>query len=306
MSQGGRRDDATASLAELEPILSRIQAEQAGPIKTRAFEASTQILVNSQVEGARATIDGDGGEVPLVRKVAPGSHKVRVEAVGYFPVEQSVAAVEGRLLPIEVELTPMPAKVRVRAEAGARVSVDGRVYTGSLEAPIELPAGKHFISVSRNGRHGWGREISVARGKEVNLEAQLDTTTQRKASWWVMGVAGAVYLAAGVTGVQAILANGDASDLDDQRQSQGITPAQLDEYNRLRSRRDARLRDTYVLAGVGTAVAVTGVLMYLFDEPRDEAPPMRSSGSAPVTKTGVTLSPVAGGTWSGLVLSGQF
>ncbi len=306
VAQGGRRDDATASLAELEPILSRIQAEQAGPIKTREFEAQTQILVNSQVEGARATIDGDGGEVPLVRKVTPGSHKVRVEAKGYFPVEQSVAAVEGRLLPIEVELKPMPAKVKVRTENGARVSIDGRAYAGALSGPISVAAGKHFVSVSRSGRHGWGREITVNRGQEVDLDAHLETTTQRKASWWVMGAAGAVYIAAGVTGVQALLANSDASDLNDKRQSQGITPAELVHYQDLRARRDARLRDTYVLAGIGSAIAVTGVLMYLFDEPQGEMPPMSSAGGAPAAKTGVSLSPVVGGTLSGLVLSGQF
>ena len=78
VKKGGRRDDAVASLAELEPILLRLGIGQGGG---QAFiNKTTQIMVSTQVVGATASIDESDGEVPLIREVKPGPHKIRVLA----------------------------------------------------------------------------------------------------------------------------------------------------------------------------------------------------------------------------------
>lgn len=304
VEQGGRRDDAVASLAELEPIMLRIEAEQQGPIQTRAFVPETQLVVNTQVQGAHATIDGKGGEVPLIRKVEPGPHKVVITADGYFPVEQTAIAVEGRLVPVEATLQPRPALVTVRTTRGAQIAVDGRPRgTTPLSGPLDIAAGKHFVTVTRRGHEAFGRELVLTRGQKVTLDAPLETTLQRKASWWVLGGAVAIAAGAGVTATQAFLANGSAADLEDQRQSQGLTAAELAEYDRLRDRRDDRLRLTYVLAGVSAGVAITGVLMRVFDDPRAEAPPM---STATADGGSVAVTPVLGQGSAGLSMRGTF
>jgi hypothetical protein len=261
VQQGGRRDDAVASLAELEPIISRIEAEQQGPIRTREFMPETQLVVNTQVAGARATIDGDGGEVPLIRKVEPGPHKVVITADGYFPVEQTAIAVEGRLVPVEATLQPKPAQVTVRTSGGAEIAVDGRPSgTAPLSSPLDVPQGKHFITVTKRGHRAFGRELVLERGQAVTLDAKLETTLQRKASWWVLGGSAAVLVGAGFTLTQALFADGDAKDLEDKRQTQGLSTAELGEFEGLGDRRGEGLRLSWVLGGVGGGVGVSGVL----------------------------------------------
>ena len=43
---------------------------------------------------------------------------------------------------------------------------------------LELATGKHQVSVLRNGREPFGREISVTRGQELTLVAPLEKTTR--------------------------------------------------------------------------------------------------------------------------------
>lgn len=303
VAQGGRRDDATASLAELEPILLRIEAEQRGPITTRAFVPATQILVNTQVSGATASIDGQAGDAPLVRKVKPGQHKVRVEAPGYFPVEQTVTAVEGRLLPVEIELEPMPAQVQLDTN-GAEVTIDGRPYRGAFSR-IQLPAGKHFISVQRRGHRPWSREIVVERGQKLELDADLETTTQRKLSWWVIGAGGVVVALGGVAALGAAGADSDASDLEEKRTSEGLTPAELDELIQAKNDRDDLGRSAWILAGVGAGIAATGVLMFMFDNPSAEVP-LTSTGEASPERTPLGLAPIIAPDLAGVAFTGRF
>lgn len=312
--KGGRREDAVASLAELEPILLRIEAETQTPIQiSPAVQSETQLMVSSQVTGARAWIDDAEGEVPLIRQVSPGAHKIKVSAEGYFPVEQQATAVTGKLVPIEVTLKPMPAKLRIDTEGGARVAIDGRsAGSAPFSHPVEVDAGRHFVSVTSRGRRAWSREIEVKRGQELSLDAPLRRTTQRKLSYWVLGASGAVFIAAGVTGFMALGAQSDAETLNDKRLSEGLTPDELAEYHDLRERRDSRLDTTYLLLGVGGAVAITGTLLMLLDTPEAAAPPpARPASPAPEStpspvEEGIGVAPVLGADAAGLAVFGRF
>lgn len=311
VEQGGRRDDAITSLAELEPILLRLEAEQGGiqggPM---ARERSTQLMITTQVEGAQATIDDHEGEAPLIRQVEPGAHEVTVSAPGYFPVEQTATAVEGEFIVVEIPLRPQPARVQVRAESGAEIAVDGRpAGTAPLAQPLELPAGKHFVTVTRRGRAAWSREIDVARGEELELLADLQTTGQRRASRWVMAAGGATLLASGVYFGLAWKAGSDAEDILDRLDTEGITTAELDEYENLRDDRDDRRTTGFILLGAGAAITVTGALMYFFDTPAPETQAMAASPApAPAESTTRPLSvvPVVGPDGGGLAILGRF
>jgi tetratricopeptide (TPR) repeat protein len=311
VEQGGRRNDAITSLAELEPILLRLEAEQGGiqggPM---ARERTTQLMITTQVEGARATIDEHEGEAPVIRQVAPGAHKVTVSAPGYFPVEQTATAVEGEFIVVEIPLRPQPARVRVRAESGAEIAIDGRpAGRAPLARPLELPAGKHFVTVTRRGREAWSREIEVARGEDLEVQADLRTTGQRRASRWVMAAGGATLLASGVYFGLAWKSGGDAEDLLDRLDNEGLTAAELAEYERLRDQRGDRRTTAFVLFGAGAAITVTGALMYFFDTPAPESQPMAlGSEPAPAESTTRPLSvvPVVTPDGGGLSILGRF
>ncbi len=311
--QGGRRDDAVTSLAELEPILARIEEDQRkkgmGPVADMPRQkVTTQLMVTTQVEGARASIgDAEPAPAPLIREVAPGNHKVAVTAEGYFPVEQTATAVEGRLVVVEVELSPRPAIVTLRAEAGAQVLVDGRAVGTTPLRPLELDAGTHLISVSRRGRRAWAREITVARGDEVTLHAALQTTTQRKVSYWVLGASVVTLAGAGVYGFMAAGDDGDASDLLALRDERALTPDEVVDYQAAVDRRDDRRSTMYTLLGVGGAMAVTGTLLYFIDTPSPEAPrttvvPRATAGDS----DGVAMVPLIGPELTGIGLTGRF
>jgi tetratricopeptide (TPR) repeat protein len=311
VDQGGRRDDAITSLAELEPILLRLEAEeggiQGGPM-TR--ERTTQLMITTQVEGASATIDEHKGEAPLIRQVEPGAHKVTVKAPGYFPVEQTATAVDGEFIVVEIPLRPMPAQVSVRAEAGAEISIDGRpAGTAPLARPIELPAGKHFVTVTRRGRNAWSRELEVARGEQVELLAELRTTGQRRASRWVLGAGGATLIASGVYFGLAWKSGSDAEDILHRLETEGITQTELAEYDRLRDERGDRRTTGFILLGAGSAIAITGALMYVFDTPAPETQPMAAPAEAtPSESTTRPLSvvPVVTPEGGGLSILGRF
>lgn len=313
--KGGRRDDAVGSLAELGPVLARLEDEQRrqgrGPIASGMGErkATTQLMISTQVSGAKAAIDKESpGETPVIRDVSEGPHDVSVTAEGYFPATQTATAVRGRLVVVEVELKPMPAVVALRVEGGALVSIDGRVAgTTPFARPLELEAGKHLITVSKRGRHIWGQEVEVKRGEELALDVSLRTTGQRKGAYGVMLGAGVTYLAAGVYAFLTLSADGDASDLLDVSQTRALTVPELADYAGFVDKRDDRLRTTYVLAGVGTALAATGVLMYLIDTPSGEMPSMMGSGAPALgASKKVSVLPTLDRDGFGLGLAGRF
>lgn len=272
--EGGRVPDATASLAELEPVLERLEAEGkslAMPVRV----ARTQVMISSQVANARGKVADQEGLLPLIVEVAPGEYPVSVEADGYFPAETKAIAVEGEFAVFEVDLQPRPAVIDVEAEAGARVEVDGRpVGTTPLSRPIEVPAGKHFVAVTRRGRVAYSQEINAKRGEHVVLDADMAKTGQRKAVPYVWIGAGVLGIASGLAGTYAYLQQGKAQDINDLRATGQITAEQLDAYERHRDRRDTAMTTMWVFAGASVVTAAIGTLMYIFDRPMAEAPPV--------------------------------
>ncbi len=304
--EGGRVPDAVASLAELEPQLERIEAEgrsTAMPIIT----PRTQLMISTQVDGATGTVAGKSGPLPLTVELAPGEYVVNVEAEGYFPKEQKARAVDGQFILVEVELEPRPAVLDVRTEDGARIEIDGRPWgVTPLARPIEVPAGRHFVAVTRRGRVAWAQEIDARRGETVALRVDLQATGQRRAVKWVWIGAGVLAVAAGGAGLYALGEQGKAEDLDELRQTSSITAAQLDEYVAHRGNRDGGVRAMWGLGIASVATATVGTLMYLFDRPTAEMPPPSFGPRPGADDAGPTITPFAAADGAGLMVQGGF
>ncbi len=310
VKSGGRVNDATNALLDLEPQLQRLEAGGKTITATPATR-TTGLMITSEVSPASGRIGADpklAGELPLVREVAPGKHEVTVEAKGYAPKTITAIAVEGELVPVEVDLVPLPATIDLKVERGARIQVDGRtVGTTPLGAPLQVDAGRHFISVTKRGRRAHAREVELERGGSVTVATSLKKTTQRKAARYVLISSGVLFVGATLTGLGALGADGDASDLDERRQNGGITEAELARYDELRAERDDLKTSMWVMGGAALVVGAAGGLMYVFDREDAEAPPpMLGPNPAPAARPALGIAPAIGPDGVGLLVRGGF
>ena len=279
-----------------------MQAAGANASAPPQFRA-TRLMVMADVDGATGRIDGKAGSMPLVAQVEPGEHTVEVSADGYFPVTMKARAVDGEMVPVDVQLKPRPARLDVAAPSGSRVAVDGRPIGTAPLHQVEVAAGHHLVTVTHRGRVPMARELDLSRGQGTVLHADLRTTGQRRAARWILIGAGALTVGAGVAGGLAWSSDSKASDLQSQLAQGGVAPANLDRYNQLRAQRDNRARNAWILGGSAVVVATTGVLMYVFDDRTPEAP----SPLAPTPgKKKLDIEPLLGPGEAGVTLGGAF
>jgi tetratricopeptide (TPR) repeat protein len=278
--QGGRRADAAQALAELEPIASRTGAPAAGEGAAPAASPAkqqTRVMVSSQTKGARVSLDGaraveltDG---PLIAEVKPGKHTVKVSAEGYFDEVQEINAVEGGLVPRDVALRDRPAALKIAAPSGSDVSIDGRpMGTTPLPAPIEVPAGRHFIAVTKNGNHAHSQELELKRGETRTITADLDTTGQRVASIFFFG-GGVVSAGTGVVlSLLALREQNQAEAILGKQQQGNITTQERSDYDGHVARRDGLKASAITAFAGGAALGTVGLLLFVFDRPTVTVP----------------------------------
>jgi hypothetical protein len=192
----------------------------------------------------------------------------------------------------------------IKAESGARIEVDGRpVGSTPLSRPVEVPAGQHYVSITRRGRHSWSKNVDTRRGETVKLDIDLRATGQRNAVPYIWIGAGVLALAAGGAGAFALIEQGKAQDIDDRRNTESITEADLKAYLRHRDRRDFGVNAMYGFAAASLVTATIGTLMFIFDRPMAEAPP---PVFAPTSPEGTTVSPFAADGGAGVLIGRSF
>jgi hypothetical protein len=288
---GPNRALATEALTELAPILARVAPEELAPktamptptptpgetvavtpppTPSPASEPpprpKTEVMIVTETENATVKLDGQqAAPAPLLAQVAPGPHHATVEAEGFFPAEVRVIAVDGRLITGEARLQPKPGHVQLDGSSGGTVAVDGRDI-GHLPLPaLELPAGRHVITVVERGRNPWVNEVQVDRDKSTRLYPELPQTTQRRAAKWLLGVTCVAAAAAAAAGAVWGTADSSASDLLNKYNTGTLTLDELNQYNSDRTLRDSWRTGTYVAIGITGALAVITGALYLFD-----------------------------------------
>ncbi|MEO7091856.1 MAG: PEGA domain-containing protein [Polyangiales bacterium] len=309
---GGRVGDAADNLAEMERELDKLKLAgqlgkggEAAVARTRigisvtfADQRATEELREiadatgeAATKGLSAKIDGKVIEPFALVEVDPKEHLIQVAADGYFPIEKKLIAVDGQSSMLEIELKPRPAAVTVTTEGGARISVDGRPVATTPTGPLEVPAGKHLITVLHRGREPFAREIDVTRGDTLTFAAPLVKTARRRAVPWVLGGAAALGVVAVTTSIFAGVHNGNASDLRDDLDAGNRPPSDGDKYDDEVRTRDRYVTATWVFGGAAVAAGTIGALMFLFDTPSAE---------------GVQVAPAIGNHSTGIVLGGTF
>jgi len=272
---GGRRKDAALNLAELEPMV-----RSANPVEERVAKPETRVGISAAVDGAEISIDGGKFfAAPVFATVAPGKHSYRARAPGHFRKEGAVQVFDGQFAVAEVELAPIPARVRVEVRGGAEVYVEGR--RASTPSRLELTPGRHRIDIARRGHVLVSVERDFAKDTQTVVTTQLELTSRRKIALGLFASSGAAFVAALGTGLGALDAHLEASDLDDIRLARGLSAEQRDDFNRFLDSRGRRLTATYVLVGTGVGLAAAASLAYYFDipdVPKGISPTLSSSG----------------------------
>lgn len=284
--KGGRRSDATLALLELEPLADRADASSAAvPLP---LDARTRVMV-SATHAEQARISLDGGEAvdsPLIEEVQPGKHQVEINAPGYLPEQREVVAVEGALVAVEARLREKPGRLLVTGPKGAEVLLDGRVVaTLPLAAPLEVPAGRHWLVVNLGGHVPFARAVQVERDQAKAVDAALPTSTQRKLAHTTWIASGVGTLTGAVLGGLALSAQSEARDIEDDRRQGNISQAQADTHDSAVERRDAMRRGAVIAFSASAVLAASGLVLYLSDHP---APPV-----APVSDDAAPRSPRA-------------
>jgi hypothetical protein len=239
-------------------------------------------------------IDGGAPEqAPASFEVAPGKHRIDVEAASYVPQTLETVAVQGSVVALNVALDPRPGQVLVRAPAGSDVSIDGRpVGPSAVHGPIEVMAGRHLVSVTARGRRPFVRELEVDRGGRVDLSAPLELTTQRWFSYGLFTGAGALAVSTAVVWGLALSRQSDAEALE-ARLTTGppLSTAEAARYATLQADRDQFVRIGTATGVIALAAGALGVVLYLVDKP--EAP-------------STIIAPTASPNGAGLTIQGQF
>ncbi len=258
----------------------------AGPIPQAA--AVTRLMVNTQIAEAQISLDGaKPHEAPLVADVKPGKHNVRVTAPGYFDETRDVPVGAGDVVPVDVPLREKPGHLTLRGPDGAQVSIDGRLAaTTPLSQPLDVPAGRHLVTVTRNGHRAYSHEIEVGRDEARALDVKLDATVQRAVSYTLMGGGAAVILAgAALAGVRRLppAAGAELRRGPPGGQARCATLADCQQlyarYAQETQARDDFRRDAGIVMGAGALVGAVGLMLFAFDQPtagtsgrRDDTP----------------------------------
>lgn len=277
--EGGRRLEATQALGDLRPWLTRlgVDADAAGEMTF-----PTRLSVRSPVPGAVAVVDG--GEVhalPYSAQIQPGAHRIEVHAEGYRSEVREILAEERETVPLDVPLEGIAPTLDVTMADGAEVVVDGQTLgEAPFSQPLPVTRGRHYVTVLERGHEAYAAEIDFDYGTKTSLAVDLPATNQRRVAWGVLAAGGAGLVTSGVLFGIALVQESRAKEIGERQAAGTITPQERNDFNAALGARDDFALAGGVAAGVSGAVALTGLFLYLFDEPQ-APPPARAMPDSP-------------------------
>jgi len=266
---GGRRADAIEALSQLEPLLAQVKTSGT---PAAAPDRSTRILVSCEAPNARISVDGaEPGPSPLIREVAPGAHTVQVRAAGFRDGQREVDAISGELVPVSLTLAELPSRLQLSTPDDAEIYVDGvLVSQGASQLQLELPSGRHRVSVAEKGHRVATQSLLLQRGETQSASFPLEPTRQRIASRWVLLSGIATFAAGGAFSFLALRSENNAQDFLQRQRRENQSTGELVRYNN-----DVASRDFYRWLAGGAfgatlGLSVTALFLHELDTPGPE------------------------------------
>ena len=289
---GGRRNDAERSLNELLATADRLHAEAQVAPGRRPFG---RLLLSSSSQGASISVNGEPVEsVPTSLELPADKYRIVATAEGFESHSQEIVLAAGSVVPLNFELKPLPALVRVSGTAGAEVLVDGRLVGSLPMGEVTLPAGEHWVSVLRSGYRTRSVRVRLQRGRTIQVKLALDRTFQRDLAHVVAGGAGVAGVAtvtfAVIAWQRARSANEFASRLGGQ-----ISLTDAEKLNRDVAARD-RFESLAISSGIASAALLgSSLLLFVLDAP---SPPATAESIQTANRTRrLNLTPIVGAAW---------
>ena len=274
---GPRRVEANKLVGELE---ATVAGTSANPSESKK---KTRLFVASSTPGLTVAVDG-GQATPANRtvEVSPGKHSVTLAAEGFVEQKLEIEVPADEVLPLSRDLVEKPAKLDIDTPGGASLSVDGRfVGDAPLRAPLELPAGEHFVAVELDGHETRSKLVTARRGTQEAVDLSLTPTTQRMLSFAFLGTASATAVAAGVFTGLAIVAQSDANAVLEKQAASGLEDGDIESYSDARAQRDRFVLGAGISGGIAGGLLVTGLVLYRADPAERAVPPQTN---APASK----------------------
>lgn len=178
-----------------------------------AFMAFLKVTAN--VQGAYVFLDDPKmerpawGRTPHGELISTGDHSLVVDAPGFQPYRGTIDVKHGEQTEVEVKLKRVDhGIVRVDSDAPEiKVKIDdepkGLWRVGEAPLDIEVPAGRHRLTVTSPGRKTYTGLIDVPRGQVLPVHAKMIPTYPRGPAW-AQAIVGAALIGGGVyLGVQS-------------------------------------------------------------------------------------------------------
>jgi hypothetical protein len=147
-----------------------------------------KLEVKSPVAGAKVYVDdplhknAPVGTAPGIIDVAPGRHKLSIEADGFQPYTVEVLVQQGTIRAVQAEMIPekkgLVSVVTNVDEFTVKIDGVGQGVHHRTDGPFraELEAGAHQIVVDAKGRHAYASKIDVPGGRELPVQVKLNET----------------------------------------------------------------------------------------------------------------------------------
>jgi hypothetical protein len=167
------------------------------------------LRVSANVRGAYIFIDDEKterppwGNVPHGELVAPGKHKVLLEAPGFEPLLADIDVVAGEQKEVQVKLSRLDwGYLRIDSDAPEiKVSLDekpaGTWRSGEVPLDVRGNAGRHMLKVTSDGRKTFDGPVEIKGGLVVPIKANMIPKYPRGAAW-TQAVLSAAFIGAGV------------------------------------------------------------------------------------------------------------
>jgi hypothetical protein len=237
-------------------------------IKVVLAVRKAEIRAECTVPACSLSFNGERVE-PGPRQVAAGTWRIRAEAEGFFPAEETVTLRPGEARVTRLTPTPMPqGNLVVRCDvAPCLVFLDGD-RLGEAPIQVSMRPGSHVIRAVSDGHVAYEQRVASKAEGDVFVTAILPVIHKagpgpgnlRTWAWVAIGAGGAM-LATGA--VLVGLGYRDAGAADDLHQKGYPT------YAAYRSAFDDKARSArikaytgWALLGVGIAAAGTGIVLY--------------------------------------------
>ena len=164
--------------------VSQAQNVEAPPKETKPEETKPKPkpvrkgwLVVSTDKNSEVYVDGmyRGDSPPAVRiELTAGRHKLECRSSNHEPYTETLNITAGEMSRRSVTLIEMMGKVSLTTTDGAEVYVDGSFKgTTPLAKPLEIPVGRHKLTIKKLGFNTWDNEIVVDANRTLPLNVIL-------------------------------------------------------------------------------------------------------------------------------------